>query len=368
MAMTIDGLRRFAVARNFPAPKSLKTAIHRMGFVQADPIRAPARAQDLILRHRVKNYRAGDLERNYAKLGIEEDFFVVYGFVPKEVQALMHPRSDSGRPAEGSTPWSAERRETAQTLLDFVRERGEAHPRDVDNHFSHGSVKNWFGGSTNATTDLLAEMHYRGMIRVARRDSGTRVYSAVAHGPELGDLTARHARIDALVDIAAGIYAPMPSACLSDLVYRLRHGIPQWRGELKSALLRARQRLTHVRVDGVDWYWPGKEKMPVPEERVRLLAPFDPLVWDRDRFELLWGWVYRFEAYTPAAKRIRGYYALPMLWRDRVIGWANVSVKEGELQSEVGYVKSAPREAAFRRELEMEMDRMRAFLGLACDP
>ena len=57
---------------------------------------------------------------------------------------------------------------------------------------------------------------------------------------------------------------------------------------------------------------------------MRLLAPFDPVVWDRRRFELFWGWAYRFEAYTPAPKRKLGYYALPLLWRDRVIGWANV--------------------------------------------
>ena len=60
-----------------------------------------------------------------------------------------------------------------------------------------------------------------------------------------------------------------------------------------------------------------------------MLAPFDPLVWDRRRFELFWGWRYRFEAYTPAAKRTLGYYALPLLWRDRVIGWANVTSSRG---------------------------------------
>jgi uncharacterized protein len=97
---------------------------------------------------------------------------------------------------------------------------------------------------------------------------------------------------------------------------------------------------------------------------VRLLTPFDPVVWDRDRFELLWGWVYRFEAYTPAPKRKLGYYALPLVWRDRVIGWSNLSVKNGALKSEFGYVKSEPSDRAFRRELEVELDRMRAFLGL----
>jgi uncharacterized protein YcaQ len=51
---------------------------------------------------------------------------------------------------------------------------------------------------------------------------------------------------------------------------------------------------------------------------VRLLAPFDPVVWDRTRFELFWGWAYRFEAYTPPRLRKLGYYALPLLWRDKV--------------------------------------------------
>ena len=95
-----------------------------------------------------------------------------------------------------------------------------------------------------------------------------------------------------------------------------------------------------------------------------MLTPFDPVVHDRARFELLWGWVYRFEAYTPAPKRKLGYYALPLLWRDRVIGWGNLAVKNGALESGLGYVGSPPRSRAFQRELTAELDRMRAFLGL----
>jgi uncharacterized protein YcaQ len=111
-----------------------------------------------------------------------------------------------------------------------------------------------------------------------------------------------------------------------------------------------------------------------------LLAPFDPVVHDRSRFELLWGWVYRFEAYTPAPKRKLGYYALPLLWRDRVIGWGNLALKSDTvpkynlgtrtrmgtraLTVELGYVAGAPpRDRAFKRELEAELERMRAFLG-----
>jgi len=128
---------------------------------------------------------------------------------------------------------------------------------------------------------------------------------------------------------------------------------------------RAKQRLSQTRVENVDWYWPADENIDhsIPEV-VRFLAPFDPVVHDRDRFELLWGWTYRFEAYTPAAKRKLGYYAMPVLWRDRVIGWANLSVKNGDLVCELGYVNEPLRDLTFKRELDAELARIKLFLGL----
>jgi len=368
MLITVDDLRRFAVAHSFFPATTLKRALHKLGFVQADPIRSPARAQDLMLRHRVKGYRAGDLERRYEALGIEEDVFVNYGFVTRSLQALMHPRPDVHVPAAGSRPWPAAQRRKVQLLMEFVLERGAVHPREVDDHFSHGTVKNYWGGSSNATTHLLDAMHYHGMLRVVRRETGIRIYAA--HERQLGptDAAGRRERMDQLVDVAVRIYAPLPSASLSFLLRRLRYAAPQWLEELKGAVQRAKERLSHAHVDCIDWYWPADEDVAryAPPDMVRLLAPFDPVVWDRDRFELLWGWKYRFEAYTPAPKRKLGYYALPMLWRDRVVGWGNLSVKDGELRSEFGYVESHPPQPdrGFKRELAAELDRVRAFLGL----
>ena len=102
--ITLAHLRDFAVARTLFAPTTLVQAIRRLGFVQADPIRAPARAQDLTLRHRIAGYRAGDLEARYPRLAVEEDFFVNYGFLPRATQALMHPRTPPSRRAMRSRP------------------------------------------------------------------------------------------------------------------------------------------------------------------------------------------------------------------------------------------------------------------------
>jgi len=360
MPITIDDLRRHAVRRTLFDPTTLGRAIAKLGFVQADPIRSPARAQDLTLRHRVKDYRAGDLERRYARLGVEEDFFVNYGFVSRELHALMHPRTPRA-------VWSKARWKQAQGVLEFVREHGVVHPREVDAHFAHGKTTNWFGGSSNATTQLLDEMHYRGLVRVARREGGVRLYAAREQTPPPIDPRAAH---DALIDIVVAKYAPLPAASLGQLMSHLCGGAPQWRGERAAALTRAKARLAKERIDGVDWYWPADERIPrrrgEGDATVRLLAPFDPVVWDRRRFELFWGWAYRFEAYTPAPKRKLGYYALPLLWRDEVVGWGNVSVDGRGLKTEFGYVAGAsPRDAAFRGALADEVDRLHGFLGLA---
>lgn len=360
MSVTLDDLRRYAVARSFFGPTTLKRALQNFGFVQADPIRAPARAQDLTLRHRVKSYRAGDLERRYSTLGIHEDFFVNYGFVTAQVYALMHPRA-------GFSRWSASQKARAETLLNFLRERGPVHPREVDAHFSHGSVSNYWGGSSNATTHLLDAMHYRGLLRVARRERGVRIYDVHTHAVEALDAAARRKRIDLLVDVIVNKYAPLPALSLSRLIRRLRYAVPQWRVSSNAALIRTRKRLAHARINGIDWYWPPDESATAHSSQavVRFLTPFDPVVWDRGRFEIFWNWAYRFEAYTPPAKRQLGYYALPLLWRDQVIGWGNISAAQGKLHTDIGYLKSAPRDRIFKRELDAELDRMRAFMGLA---
>ncbi len=360
--ITLAHLRAHAVARTLFAPTTLPKAIARLGFVQADPIRAPARAQDLTLRHRVAGYRAGDLAARYPSLEIEEDFFVNYGFVPRETHALMHPRSPS-------PTWTTERQAQADDVLDFIRAHGVVHPREVDAAFAHGKARNWFGGSSNASTQLLDAMHYRGLLRIAKRESGVRLY---ALRPEQPVEISPTAAMDALVDVVVAKYAPLPMASLGQLVSQLKSAVPQWAHLRAAALVSARRRLPQASVDGLTWVWPAGEDptlrrhgLRACRDRVHLLAPFDPLVWDRRRFERLWGWAYRFEAYTPAPRRTRGYYALPLLWRDQVVGWGNLAVNQGRLQAEIGYVVGEPpSDPMFAKALDDELGRIAEFLGL----
>ena len=148
----------------------------------------------------------------------------------------------------------------------------------------------------------------------------------------------------------------------------MRHLRQRVASQSGAALSRARQRLGHEKVAGIEWVWPADEQPRSRrwrrDEAVRLLTPFDPVVWDRRRFEVFWGWAYRFEAYTPAPKRKLGYYALPLLWQDRIIGWGNLCMRRGALQASFGYVDGKPPAFdAFRRGLDAEMERLRIFLG-----
>ena len=120
--------------------------------------------------------------------------------------------------------------------------------------------------------------------------------SASTRRPSVG-LIARcggvRARVDALIDLVIRIYAPLPRPSLSTLSAGCGTRCRSGSSELKAGLRRAHERLPSDRVDGVDWYWPADEdpRQAAPDEAVRLLSPFDPVVWDRRRFELLWGWV-----------------------------------------------------------------------------
>jgi len=355
-ALTLPRLRRMAVGAALGTPTSLARAVTTLGFVQADPIRAPARAQDLILRHRVTGYRAGELEQRFARLRLEEDFLYAYGFMPRATWRLLHPRHDAASPDGRHTPSGL-----AAEVLEYVLAQGTIHPRDLELRFGRERALNGWGGWSKATTRVLQSLHYHGLLRVAGRRDGIRIYQAAAAHPE--PLTPQE-RTRRLIMLVAGFLAPISERSLRATFGLLERGAPGLQdkvGVLRALL--ASGALESDMVDGERYLWPaGVETSHEPPRMVRLLAPFDPLVWDRRRFEHLWGWTYRFEAYTPAPQRRMGYYAMPMLWGDRVIGWANVTKPGSTLDVVPGFAEHAPQGRDFRRALDAEIARMEAFL------
>jgi uncharacterized protein len=352
--LTLSVLRRQAVVNSLRPATTLARAIVGAGFVQADPIRAPARAQDLILRHRVTLYRAGDLERRFASLGLEEDFLYAYGFMPRETYRLLHPRAVTNA-------WQVTD-EMAARVLAFVREHGPTHPVDLAKRFGRERAVNGWGGFSQATTRAMQSLHYHGLLRVSGRRDGIRVYEAAEPHPEPLPPEARMRRIIVLV---VGILAPVAESGLASTFGLLGRGAPglgRWRQTL--AALLASGELESGEIDGQRYYWlaDGPSRRGDPEA-VRLLAPFDPIVWERRRFEHLWGWDYRFEAYTRPEQRRFGYYAMPLLWGYEIIGWANVSMPGDRLDAKLGFVKKPPGDPAFRRGLDAELAAMELCLA-----
>ncbi len=196
------------------------------------------------------------------------------------------------------------------------------------------------------------------------RDNGIRTYSpnraATVEMPP-------QERLRQLVLTIARILAPLPATSLRAALHHLGHAAPHLENRTRAVTdLLASGDLDSAEVNGVQYVWPaGRLIRREPANVVRFLAPFDPLVWDRRRFELFWGWAYRFEAYTPPAKRKLGYYAMPMLWKADVIGWVNASSRNGELSIERGLQSATSRLGTdFEEAFEAEVERFRRFLSL----
>lgn len=348
---TLAKIRSMAVSHSLFGPLPLKKAIAKLGFVQADPIRSPARAQDLILRQRVKGYKAGDLERKYASLDVEEDVLYAYGFLPRESWQLLHPRDRKALDKE------------EKLILRLANENKELHPRDLEPHFGNARSVNAWGGYSKVSTRLLENLHYRGLLRIARRQEGIRIYAPASESVQLLSPDERLKRLALLI---TKILSPIPLSSLKSTLRQLSYCAPDLPGRatILQQLLDSGE-LEAIQVGGVEYVNHPQSRIDTEApDTVRFLAPFDPVVWDRKRFEHLWDWSYRFEAYTPLAKRKLGYYALPLLWRDKVVGWVNASVNDGKLKTEAGFVEASPkRDPKFRSAFNAELEQFAEFLG-----
>ena len=265
----------------------VRETVQRLGFLQIDAIATVAPPQHLVLWSRLgSGYDRGELER---LLWEERSLFEWSAFIwPIEdlplVRARMRawPRGDSEWPVRART-WLRANASFRRYVLRELGRRGPLLSRELDDR----SVAPWPStGWTNArnVTQMLAFLASRGDVAIVGRRGGQRLWG-----------------------LGADWYPDTERVSLAE-----------------AERILAEKRFRARGVDFVKGEWhahPEATDPPIPD-RATLLSPFDRLIYDRERAEALWGFRYRLEMYVPKAKREYGYYVLPLLVGDEVVGRA----------------------------------------------
>ena len=335
MKVTTEDARRFLVARQLLAPArsleggpdAVREVFRRLGSVQLDPVAVAGLSHDLVLHARVADYEPAWCDALAERREVIEAYNKGLSLVPAREFAWYRIRD-----GERARKVLEDNADVAQRVLERIRAEGPLSSLDFVREA--GPTKDWFGAPVNAVRAVLEAYARTGDLATARRDGSRRYYDV----PE---------RL-----LPAGLLAPDPT-----LPEQLRHkmlsryrahglvgatghgegifeylgpakaeGIYPGRNAMREELVEMGE-LVPVDVEGVK----GKrfvvrddvellQAPPEPVPSVAFIAPYDPLVWDRRLLGSLFGFEYVWELYVPPAKRRWGWYVLPILFGDRLVG------------------------------------------------
>ncbi len=292
-------------------------AIRYHGYVQIDPIDVCGKMHDLILRNRVKGYRRDDLLKTLYQAGPRQ-FFEHYipgrGILvalPVEDYRFLQSHMKQRRTGSGyGGAMDASQKRMAAKILARIRDEGPlgaAHFTD-----SGRSTTGWGSGSTLAKT-ALDKLFFHGKLLISRRDNFRRIYDLPervlpAEVLEAKPATPREIKrwlvLEKLHQRRLALLSPAQKTLVKDVAAEVN---VNGQGGL-FCLNEDAERLTAA-MDG-----------PEAHSHPRLLGPLDPLIYDRNVTRRIWEFDYTWEVYTPPTKRVRGYYALPVLAGNRIVG------------------------------------------------
>jgi uncharacterized protein YcaQ len=376
--LSLAAARRIALAaQGFGAPKRPPTGwgplgrnLDRLALHQIDSVNVLARAHYLPAFSRLGPYDRALLDRAAWGRKSARRLFEYWAHEASLLPLALHPllRWRMARAGRGEIGWghirafAGERRAEAEAVLARIRAEGPLAASD----FEHGKSRSgwWEWGDTKRALEWL---FWAGHITTAtRRGSFERVYDLTERvipqailalpTPDEGEA---HRRLVALSARALGV------ATAGDLRDYFRLGVEENRAAV-SELVEAGT-LLPVAVES--WRQPAfldaEARHPRKIAGQALLAPFDPLIWERARAERLFGFRYRIEIYTPAEKRVHGYYVLPFLMDEALV--ARVDLKSDRqrgllLVRSIHFEPEVPPETAKR--LEAELAIMAGWLGL----
>lgn len=319
--LTARRFARRALGLDVPFP-DVSSALAHHGYIQIDPINVCGRMHDLILRNRVESYGQGGLMRHLHGDGAPIPAELRAGFehhlpdsgvlVAFPLDAWPHLLSAMHHRTERDSAWSgkltAEEIELSNHILAEIAIRGPLSSTDIEDKRS--SVSAVWGSATIAKA-TLQKLFFHGRVLIAKRDGNRRLY----------DLPER-------VLPAATLAAKEPDTVetarwLALAKLRQRRLALLKREELKLVADEV-QPIKLTDADAPTFYC-LREDLPLfdaasPQRDTLLLAPLDPIIYDRKLTSALWNFDYTWEVYTPPHKRTRGYYALPILSGDELVG------------------------------------------------
>ena len=337
MKVGAEAARRFLVARHALAPaRSLEggpdavlEVFRRLGSIQFDPLSVAGRSHDLVLHARVADYDPAWCELLYERRAIFEAYNKGLSFVPTTDLPLF-----LGTASRQASRVLAENADVAERVLERVRADGPVSALDFERERS--ATTDWFGMPTNSVRVVLEAYAVTGVLGLARRDGNRRYYDLLERLVP-ADVLAREVplrerlrhkllsryRAHGLLgiggggDIFAGIGPARPDPTRPE---------NPGRTALREQLVDEGE-LVPVDVEGVRgkrFVLAGEvgllEDPPEAPPTVAFLSPFDALVWDRPLLGSLFGFDYVWELFHPPAKRRWGWYVLPLLFGDRLVG------------------------------------------------
>jgi uncharacterized protein YcaQ len=337
LRVTAEAARRFLVARHALAPaRSLEggpdavlEVFRRLGSLQFDPLAIAGRNHDLVLHARVAGYDPSWCDLLYERREIFEAFNKGLSLV--SVDEFPWFRGTLWR---NPSRVLAENADVAERVRERIRSEGPLSALDFER--ARGQTTDWFGLPTNTVRAVLEAYAMTGVLGLARRDGNRRYYDLLERLLP-ADVLARNVPVEeqfrhkllsryrahGLLGVGGGgdIFGGLGPAKPDPRV----PGYPG-RTALREQLI-ADGELVPVDVEGVR----GKrfvlqdeagllERPPEPAPSVAFLPPFDALVWDRGFLGSLFEFDYVWELFLPPAKRRWGWYVLPLLYRDRLVG------------------------------------------------